>query len=250
MGGPLTPTTIMAAYRRTSTADQAYGLGAQTAEIEAEAVRRGWTLRWFQDQASGRSASARPGLQAALAAIRTGECRGLVVGKLDRVARSTRDFLGLWDDAAASGWSLVALNLPEAEPGSPWGRFLRVLFAAVSELEADLISERTREALREARARGVRPGPPSALPPEVTTQIGLLRAQGASYGAIAARLTEQGIPTPAGAHQWHATQPKGHALLLLVVEDQERMALRLGRLHTVLLHCKREMKCHETPDSP
>src|SRR6266545_2957767 len=86
-------------YIRVSTeeqAEQGVGLSAQRSVIEAEVARRGWTLvQVFEDTASGRSLSGRRGLEAALETLEAGTADALVVAKLDRLSRSTKDFAAL-----------------------------------------------------------------------------------------------------------------------------------------------------------
>ena len=93
----------------------------------------------------------RPGLREALAACRAGDT--LVVTKLDRLARSVTDARAI---AAELTCRHVKLSLGGAvyDPTDPVGRLLCNVLAMVAEFEADLISMRTREGLKVARARG------------------------------------------------------------------------------------------------
>ncbi len=93
----------------------------------------------------------RPGLREALAACRAGDT--LVVTKLDRLARSVRDARDIADELSAKG---VRLNLGGSihDPTDPIGRLLFNVLAMVAEFEADLISARTKEGMKVARAKG------------------------------------------------------------------------------------------------
>ena len=86
-----------------------------------------------------------------------GACRKhkakLIVGKLDRLARDTKFLLTLLD----SGVEVLFCDLPHI-PGA-MGRFVVTQMAAVAELEAGLISERTKAGLAVAKQRGVRTRP-------------------------------------------------------------------------------------------
>ena len=93
----------------------------------------------------------RPGLNQALAAVRSGDT--LVVPKLDRLARSV-------PDARAIGDSLVARDVKLSlggtiyDPADPMGKMFFNILATFAEFEADLIRLRTREGMAVARARG------------------------------------------------------------------------------------------------
>ena len=80
----------MFAYRRVSTEEQAEkrnGLEAQRAAIDAEAERRGWAVEHYADEgASGKYINGN--LQEALQLLASGQGDGLIVAKLDRLARS------------------------------------------------------------------------------------------------------------------------------------------------------------------
>ena len=93
----------------------------------------------------------RPGLREALAACRSGDT--LVVAKLDRLARSVRDAKDIADELSARQ---IRLNLGGSihDPTDPIGRLLFNVLAMVAEFEADLISTRTKEGMKVARAKG------------------------------------------------------------------------------------------------
>lgn len=208
-------------YRRVSTEEQAksgLGLEAQDAAIREAAVRRGIELAAvFTDAGESGSLDVdrRPGLQAALAAMKPGMV--LVVAKHDRLCR----------DADLAGWlhhelrrrrcSIVAAE-DAAEDGSSSAlmeRTLRQLFAAE---ERRKIAERTKAALAAKRARGEKTGgfvpfgfradENGMLQPDPSEQwvvrtIAELRAAGLSLRRIAAELNARGIATKTG-RKWAA----------------------------------------------
>ena len=94
---------------------------------------------------------ARPGLDQALAAVRTGDT--LVVPKLDRLARSVPDARTIADALVARGVKL-ALGSSVYDPADPMGKMFFNILATFAEFEADLIRLRTREGMAIARARG------------------------------------------------------------------------------------------------
>ncbi|MBP0465861.1 recombinase family protein [Roseomonas sp. PWR1] len=224
------PRTFIA-YARVSTERQGrsgLGLDAQEAAIRAF-LRPGDRLLTptFVEVESGRR-NDRPELAKALAKCRaTGAT--LLVAKLDRLARNARFLLSVVEGTGDAG--VVFLDLPTIPPG-PVGKFLLTQMAAVAELEAGLIGQRTRAALAAAKARGqtlggLRPG--QRLPDtqaaqrgaaasqearqrkadhaahRVLSRIEALRAEGASLASVAAALSAEGVPTPRGGSAWTAT---------------------------------------------
>lgn len=149
------------AYYRVSTARQGesgLGLEAQRAKVEALAAERGAVIvAEFVEVESGRKAD-RPQLAAAMAQARK---LGAVVAvaKLDRLARDAELVLRLSREAERNGFGgLLFADLPEADCTTAAGRLLLSLMASVAEFEGRRISERTREALAAAKARGVKLG--------------------------------------------------------------------------------------------
>jgi len=195
-------------YVRVSTEEQAdsgAGLAAQRSAIAAEAARRGWELvAIYEDAAaSGKSLNGRPGLQSALMAIEGGEAGALVVAKLDRLSRSLLDFAGLMDRSKRRGWSLVALDLG-VDTTTPQGEVMASVLAAFAQFERRLIGQRTKDALAERRAAGVRLGRPSTLPTTTVATMRRLRAEGLTYQGIADALRSSGTRSGQGG-QWTAT---------------------------------------------
>jgi DNA invertase Pin-like site-specific DNA recombinase len=109
----------------------------------------------FEEVETGKL-NTRPALAQALAACRAMHAT-LIIAKLDRLARNAAFLLSVVEGSGAGG--VVFCDLPQVPPG-PSGKFVIAIMAAVAELEAGLISERTKAALAQAKARGVRLGNP------------------------------------------------------------------------------------------
>jgi DNA invertase Pin-like site-specific DNA recombinase len=139
--------------------------------------------------------SKRPALADVLGRIGRGDV--LVVSRVDRLARSTWETLGLVDRAGREGWSLVALDLC-IDTSTPSGRMVLTVIAAVAEMERQMIAQRTRDALAEKKAAGYRMGRPVELPAEVRERIGRDRAAGVSLAGIVDALTAEGVATARG----------------------------------------------------
>ncbi|AMB44070.1 recombinase family protein [Methylobacterium sp. AMS5] len=139
-------TTILIGYARCSTDRQ--DLAAQRAALEGLGVA---SDRIYTDHGLTGTNRARPGLDQALAAVRTGDT--LVVPKLDRLARSVPDARGIADALVARGIKL-ALGASIYDPADPMGRMFFNILATFAEFESDLIRLRTREGMAIARSRG------------------------------------------------------------------------------------------------
>jgi DNA invertase Pin-like site-specific DNA recombinase len=202
------------AYLRVSTDRQGrsgLGLEAQREAVSRYAATNGFTvIAEHLEVETGKGSNAlarRPELVAALARAKQ-EKATLVVAKLDRLARNARFLLTLID----SGADVVFADMPEVS--GPMGRFLVTQMAAVAELEAGLISQRTKAALAAAKERGRSLGKHGrALAKQNRTEaierleplkdrLAELRGQGLNMRAMVARLNEQGVPSPAGG-KWH-----------------------------------------------
>jgi DNA invertase Pin-like site-specific DNA recombinase len=189
------------AYVRVSTAEQAtsgLGLEAQLAAIRAHAAANGLDIvQIFSDEGLSAKTLDRPQLTAALHAVTSGEAAGIVVTKVDRLSRSLADLLDLVDSATRDGWRLICMDLG-LDSGTAGGRFTLSLLGAVSELERNLISERTRSALAAKKSRGDRLGRPVVLPAQVRARIASEREHGRTMAEIAEGLRGDGVPTPRG----------------------------------------------------
>lgn len=134
------------------------------------------------DRASGRTRTARPGLEKLLTSLRPGDT--VVVPSLDRLARSVRDACDIVDEIEAAGATLQILDLA-VDTASPMGRFMLQLFASVAELERSQIRNRQAEGIAAAKARGTHLGRPRALSPSQIAAVRQLRSSGVSFRALA-----------------------------------------------------------------
>lgn len=194
----------MLAYVRVSTEEQersGLGVEAQRTALAAECERRGWSYELVEDL--GRSGKhVNPGLRDALHMLATGQADGLIVAKLDRLARSVRHASAIIDDALRQRWSLVVLD-NALDLTTPGGRAMAQMLATFAELEREMIASRTREALAARKARGQHNGRRSAIPAPVLRRIVTDRVTGTTYGAIAEALTAEGVLSPTGLALWH-----------------------------------------------
>ena len=153
--------TQLVAYYRVSTARQGtsgLGLEAQQAKVQQLAgSRRAEVVAEFVEVESGRKTD-HPQLAAALAEARK---RGaaVAVAKRDRIARDAELVLRQSRQAEANGMAgFLFCDLPDVEATTSAGRLILSVMASEAEFEARRISERTKEALAAAKARGVQLG--------------------------------------------------------------------------------------------
>lgn len=206
----------LVAYYRVSTERQGQsglGLEAQRAKVEAMAAdRRAVVVAEFVEVESGRKAD-RPELGKALAeARRLGAA--VAVAKLDRIARDAELVLRLSREAEANGMAgFLFCDLPDIDATTAAGRMVLSVMASVAEFEGRRISERTKEALAAAKARGVKLG---GIRPNTITRndgakakaaaeaerlrplLAAMVAQGASLRQMAEALANAGCTTRNG----------------------------------------------------
>jgi DNA invertase Pin-like site-specific DNA recombinase len=197
---------LMFAYSRVSTEEQAEkrnGLEAQRAAIDAEAERRGWAVERYVDEgASGKYINA--GLREVLQLLASGQGDGLVVAKMDRLARSIINAADIIERANVQGWSLVVLDLG-MDLTTASGRLIAQVMSSFAEYERAQISERTKAALAAKKRRGERLGRPRLAAPGVVRRIVMDRDAGQTYERIARELSAEGILSPLGKRTWQAS---------------------------------------------
>lgn len=199
-------------YARCSTLEQGdsrLGLESQAAAIKATCRARGWKLlRIEEDVSSGRRRHGRPGLEAAIAACNAGEADTIMAAKLDRLSRSVIDFYQLVKEAEASGFAVVLAD-GSFDLTTAYGRAFAGFLAILAELEADLISERTKAALTVAKEKGTKSGKPIGRPVKLLDSIRdkviVYYRQTGSLRATAKRLNAENVPRPQGGAKWHPT---------------------------------------------
>ena len=162
-------------YARVSTEDQ-------NLDIQTHALRQAGCDRIFQEKLSGAHRQ-RPELAKMLEQLREGDA--VVIWKLDRLARSTRDLLDIADAIGKIGAGLRSLSEPWADTTSPAGRMVLTVFAGIAEFERELIRERTGTGRIAAMKRGVRFGRPVRLNTEQAILARRLLDEGKSAKEVA-----------------------------------------------------------------
>jgi DNA invertase Pin-like site-specific DNA recombinase len=162
-------------YARVSTDGQ--GLTAQQASLTSAGCER-----VFSEKVSGAKTD-RVALAKAIAALTAGEV--LIVTKLDRLARSTRDLLNTLAAIGDKGASFKSLGDAWADTTTPAGKLMLTVLGGLAEYERHLILARTSEGRERARARGVKFGRKPSLTPHQQQEALARRANGEALVDIA-----------------------------------------------------------------
>lgn len=209
-------------YSRVSTEEQArdgYGLDAQHTRCTAMAAVKGWSnIIYYADEGiSGtKDATKRPGLAKLIEDARFAKIQAVIVLDLSRLGRKTRLVLDLVDDLTRHNVTLVSCK-ESLDTSTPQGQFVLTLFAALAQLERDLIAERTSAALSERGAidgekggrlpygyvrsvEGLKVDPQAA---SIVQRVFSMRGSGDSLRTIAAEM-ELIVRSPRGG-KWYAS---------------------------------------------
>ena len=175
---------IVAIYSRVSTHDQDEQL--QVPRLRDFCNRLGYEIyKEYSDVASGKNAN-RPGWKALQSDARRGEFEAIIVVKLDRIMRSLAQLLDVLQDFEKRRISIITLDQGTIDMSSANSRLQISIIAMVAQWEREIISERTKEALRAKKARGEVLGRPSAN--FNLRMAALMRIDGRSWDYIAASL--------------------------------------------------------------
>lgn len=195
----------VAGYVRVSTREQGdsgLSLEHQRRRIADECARRDWRLETVVVEVKS-TRKRRPARDRLLEQLAAGEYDVLMVSRLDRFSRSLGEFTLAMDDARRHGWAIVMLE-PGVDMTTPFGEAMGGMAAVFAQLERALCSQRTKEGLAVARARGTfRPGETLRYADQATIgRIMRWHRADVSQSEIARRLTLEGVPSPsAGAWQ-------------------------------------------------
>jgi DNA invertase Pin-like site-specific DNA recombinase len=145
----------MMGYARVST-------DGQTLDAQHQALIGAGADKVFAEKVSGAKTD-RKALAKAIAALGHGDV--LLVTRLDRLARSTRDLLNVLANVSDKGAGFRSLADPMIDTTSPHGKLILAVLGALAEFERSMILARTSEGRKRAQARGVRFGRKPKLTP-------------------------------------------------------------------------------------
>jgi len=162
-------------YARVSTDDQ-------DLTFQLQVLREAGCKKIYQEKISG-AHTKRPELEKMLEHLREDDT--IIVWRLDRLARSTRNLLEISDKLRQVGAHFRSLCEPWAHTTSHAGRMVMTVFTGIVEFERELIKERTSTGRHLAKKRGVKFGRPSKLNPEQKSLMKRLLSEGESIKNIA-----------------------------------------------------------------
>jgi DNA invertase Pin-like site-specific DNA recombinase len=171
-------------YARVSTSDQ-QTIPLQIRALREYAVRRGWTIT-LQVKEVGSGASERQLREKLLEAARRREIDVVLVWRLDRWGRSVADLLATLQELEHLGVGFVSLN-EALDLTTPTGRAMAGLLAVFAEFEREILRERVRAGLSQARHNGTKLGRPATAARQAP-EIRKLHRAGVSQAEIARRL--------------------------------------------------------------
>jgi DNA invertase Pin-like site-specific DNA recombinase len=166
---------MICGYARVST-------DGQTLDAQQAALTAAGAIKVYAEKISG-VVTERKALSKAIAALGSGDV--LLVTRLDRLARSTRDLLNVLHDISAKGAGSKSLADPWADTTTPHGMLMITVLGGLAAFERSLILARTSEGRKLAKVRGVRFGRKPKLTPHQRQEAKDRLERGESYSAVA-----------------------------------------------------------------
>jgi DNA invertase Pin-like site-specific DNA recombinase len=164
-------------YARVSTSKQDY-------DLQVEALKAAGCERIFSEKASGKSTDGRTEFKRLMKALNPGDT--VVVTKLDRLARSSRDLLNILHDLKEGSCGFVSLGESWCDTTSDIGELVVTIMSGIAQFERKLILSRTEAGIAKARANGKKFGRPSALDVTQKRRLAERYAAGETMAQLAA----------------------------------------------------------------
>ena len=179
---------MIAIYARVSTDRQS--TESQLNALREYAGKRAWAIsKEYIDEGYTGSNTKRPAFTAMMADAKKRKFDVLLVYKLDRLSRSLKDLITTLDDLKSIGIDFISYD-NGLDTTTPTGRLIFNVVGAVAEFEKDIIRERVRAGLENAKRKGKRLGRPP-VSSRLVDEAKKLRSEGMSFRQIGKRL---GIP--------------------------------------------------------
>ncbi len=141
-------------YARVSTTKQDH-------DLQVEALKVAGCERIYSEKKTAKTVEGRREFKKLLKALEPGDV--VVVTRLDRLARSSRDLHNILHELAEIGADFVSLRETWCDTTTPAGRLFITIMGGVAQFERELIQARTEDGIAKARAQGKKFGRPSAL---------------------------------------------------------------------------------------
>ena len=152
----------LALYARVSTSGKGQDLETQLIPLREYAERRGDSFEVYSDAGVSGSKDRRPALDRLMTDARLRRFEAVVVARFDRFARSTKHLVEALDEFRDLKIAFISLN-ESIDTGSPIGRVVFTILAAVAQLERDIIIERINAGLERAKKQNKTLGPPRKI---------------------------------------------------------------------------------------
>ena len=149
---------VAAIYVRCSTAEQETDM--QETELREYCGRRGWEQILYRDKGQSGAKQDRPALNLLLGDLRKRKVDVILVWSLDRLARSLKQLLTISEECRSLGVDLVSLR-QNIDTTLPAGRLTFQILGAVAEFERELLRDRVKAGMAQARRAGKRIGQPA-----------------------------------------------------------------------------------------
>ena len=154
-------------YARTSTSDQKTGLESQVRALKEYCEKNKITnFRLFSDDGISGTKNSRPELDAMMKLVREGNVEKVVVYSFSRYARSVSHLLSALEEFKIYKTSFISLT-ENIDTDSALGKAFFVIISAISQLERDILVERLKNGLKNARAKGRQIGRKKTRPSEM-----------------------------------------------------------------------------------
>lgn len=161
-------------YARVSTQDQVL-------DRQLDALKQAGCQKIYKEKVTGKKKE-RPELQKMIEFARPGDT--IVVADLTRLSRTTKDLFALVEELNAKGINLKSLKESWMDTTTAQGKLMFTIIAGLSQFERDLVTERTKEGLAAARARGRKGGRPAAKTENIEKAIMYYNLKTVSVGDI------------------------------------------------------------------
>ncbi|MFQ6065822.1 MAG: recombinase family protein [bacterium] len=209
-------------YVRVSTEEQAkngLSLKSQESTIKTYAkLKKLCPVEILEDKGASGNSLEREGMQRLISLCEQGEVSHLIVYKMDRLTRRTRDLLEIVEDVFVANGVCFHSVTENVDTTGPLGKFFLTLMGALAQMERELIVERIKDALKEKKRRGEPLGSPAlgfraenkerienCQELEIVQYVKALRRKRLSHRDIAKRLNKEGIPTKRGGRWYGST---------------------------------------------
>jgi DNA invertase Pin-like site-specific DNA recombinase len=176
----------VALYARVSTSNKGQDVDLQLNELRQHCESKGWIItKEYVDRGISGAKSSRPQLDKLMAAAGQKQFDAVLVWKLDRFGRSVRHLVNAIADLESNQIAFISFK-DNIDLSTPQGRLMFQIIAAMAEFERELIRERVKSGMANARAKGRQIGRPS-LGIE-RDRVATLKASGMSWSGISEAL--------------------------------------------------------------